>query len=154
MNLPWATSDLSDHTLIFLPLPLLVRLERVCRCGLLCINPACRRIRFGRTSFVTCMYNSPSNVSWVVFPCSIPTTMSVVPSCSCSVVGVSGGPWPGRPTDLVDPKQQLWTVDRVDLRHLPLCHTNVSLRVRGFEGCISESIGNLTFNILKRVTLS
>ena len=28
------------------------------------------------------------------------------------------------------------------------------LRVRGFEGCISESIGNLTFNFLKRVTLS
>ena len=28
------------------------------------------------------------------------------------------------------------------------------LCVRGFEGCISESIGNLTFNILKRVTLS
>ena len=28
------------------------------------------------------------------------------------------------------------------------------LRVRGFDGCISESIGNLTFNILKRVTLS
>ena len=51
-----------------------------------------------------------------LFPTHIHTDTSAAPSCSCNVVGVSGGPWPGRPIDLVDPEEPLWRLGRVDLR--------------------------------------